>query len=233
MSNNSKKNSKKTRSKRGKAPAFFREALSSGDNSGYTGVVVQHYVPNIKKTYRTERRTELVNYGTATSSASAVVSGGFSFRIADLVGALALQTAFDQYRIRGVEFMFKPLTQPSVPTTNPTSNSFLIAAVDLDSAGTSSLYSDLAQYDKRQRLLLSPGQAGVIAFSPCPIAEVDATSGAASAGVITPNTWIDFAVTDVRYYGLKWLITQQAVGSTAFVRWEMWAEVTYECRSQN
>jgi len=180
---------------------------------------------------RIERRTELVNYGTAASSNLAGVGGGLTFKISDLPGYSALQSAFDQYRIIGVEFNFKTMQGPPAPSISATANVHLIAAVDFDSATPPSTYGDLAQYDKKFRILCGPGQSGTIAFKPSPIGSLDTSTGAQLASVLSPMTWIDFANDTVRYYGLKYYLTQDT--TTTQLRWDLWAEVTYECCSQN
>jgi hypothetical protein len=209
----------------------LRSAQNGGDLVGYNGMVYNRVERSIMRPLRIERRTELINFGTVVSSNSAVNASGFTFKMSDAPGYASLQTAFDQYRIIGIEFIFKALNTPTAPTTTGQCTSHLLAAVDLDSVAAPTTYGDIGQFDKRSRILLSPGQSGVLAFKPSPIGDVDNTLGAAATLVLKPDAWMDFADPTVKYYGLKYLITQNA--TTAQTRWELWAEMTYECASQN
>jgi hypothetical protein len=203
----------------------------SGDVSGNTGVVFQKVVTSIHRSFRIERRTELVSYGRLNPSSVAVVGAGLTFKIDDCQGYASLQGAFDQYRIVGVEMMFKPINGIAPPGTGASGDAFLIAAVDLDSIVAPTVYGDLAQFDKKNRILVAPGQTGVLSFQPSPLGVVENSAGTTSiATVLSPSGWIDFAVI-AKYYGLKTLLTQTTTTTTN--RWEMWAEITYECRSQN
>lgn len=212
-------------------PTGLRQARAGGDLVGYDGIVFNRVERSMTRPLKIERRTELVNYGTATSSNAGVVAAGLTFKINDCPGYASLQTAFDQYRIKNIEFIFKCLNTPTAPTFSGQCTSHLIAAVDLDSVSAPSTYGDLAQFDKRSRILLSPGQSGILAFCPSAIADVDNTVGAAPSMILKGDAWLDFADPTVKYYGIKYLITQNA--TTSHSRWELWAEVTYECASQN
>jgi hypothetical protein len=211
--------------------SIVKSSRQGGDLTGYTGMVYNRVETSIRRQPRIERRTELVNYGTAASSNLAAVGGGLTFKISDCQGYAACQAAFDQYRIVGIEFMFKTMQGPAPPSITATANVHLLAAVDLDSATPPSVYGDIAQYDKKVRILLSPGQSGVLAFQPSPIGSLDTGTGAQLAQVMDPDVWIDFANDTVRYYGLKYLLTQDT--TTTQLRWDLWAEITYECCSRN
>ncbi len=219
------------RNKSSRTSSGLRQARSGGDLVGYNGIVFNRVIRSIARPLKIERRTELVNYGTVASSNAGVSAAGFTFKISDCPGYASLQTAYDQYRIIGIEFLFKALNTPTAPTTTGQCTSHLLAAVDLDSVAAPTTYGDLAQFDKRSRILLSPGQSGCLAFKPSAIGDVDNTLGAAASLVLKSDAWMDFADPTVKYYGIKYLITQNA--TTAQTRWELWAELTYECASQN
>jgi hypothetical protein len=209
----------------------LNQARSGGDLVGYDGIVYNRVVRSINRPLRIERRTELVDYGTIASSAAAVVAGGFTFKISDTAGYASLQSSFDQYRIIGIEFQFKALNTPTVPTTTGQCTSYLIAAVDLDSASAPAVFGDLAQFDKKSRILCTPGQTGMLAFRPSPIGDVEATAGVSPSLILKPDVWMDFADASIKYYALKYLVTQNT--TTAQTRWQAMAEIIYECCSQS
>jgi hypothetical protein len=200
---------------------------SSGDVSGAYGVVAQRYFGSMLKPLRIEKVTEVVDKGVLVSSNAAVGAYGFAFAASDTTGFTSLSAAYDQYRIVGIECIFKPLNAMNVPATSDT-GVVLIAGVDFDTVSAPSAFTTIAQYDKQLRILLGQGQAGVLGFRPSPIA----TASAATLPILPPtDSWIDTGDGSVQYAGLRVIVTQAP--STALTRWRLFVEYTIEYRSRN
>ncbi len=176
-----------------------------------------------------QTRTELVSLGTLSSSSAATVAGAYVFQVDDLPGYTALLGSFDQYRLIMVELIVKSIVTPALPGLTANGDSHLLMAVDFDNNSAPTSLGELAQYGKQTRILLGPGQSGVLQFEPTTKTTVD--DGASTFGAILPRlTWIDFVAPATVYYGVKYFIPQST--TTSVTRWSVWAEVTYQCRSQ-
>jgi hypothetical protein len=205
-------------------------ALSSGDATGYSGCVVQNFVPSTKSVnYRIQRVTLGVEEGYINSSSSADFAAGYSFQ-AGLVPQFNDYTAvYDSYRIVGIEARFIAITVPPGVLSTPVGTACLIAAVDLDSDTVPVSLGDLLGYDKKQRMMLGPGQSGVFGFRPSPQGALVNSSGVNSpAAIMDSSTWIDCAKDDIEFFGLKVFIDQEPTASVNM--WRLMFEYTFEFR---
>lgn len=150
---------------------------------------------------------------------------------ANLIPGFAdFSSAFDQYRIIGIEARFVPTTMPSAPFTTAIGSCLLVAAADLDGDSDPITEQSMFSYDKKQRIMLGPGQAGLLAFKPCFVGIAANTAGGTVPAVVgDPDQWIEMAYDNLVYNGLRVLITP--VPSTAWIVWDLYFEYTIEFRT--
>lgn len=186
-------NNNNNKSKRGKS----RKRVARFSNQNVRSV---SYQPGPNTLHRTMRTVEK---GIVTSTSAAAGLYGFSFLSSDVSDIASFASVFDQYMIEGIEFIIKPVSQPSLPATS-VGFSLCYIAVDYDDANAPANITEVANYSNA--IILSPGQSRTIKF--CPSTLTGAWNGSLQAAAPRHRVWLDMSYTNVEHYGVKVAVRQ-------------------------
>lgn len=156
----------------------------------------------------------LLNITTPAAAGSNYVSFALVHTIADVSGAAEFSALFDQYRLNSVKVTAMPISGNDPGTFTGTSASGIGAILhhvyDFDDAVTFAASSVGIESMKESHYYKCLNFAQLRRFNkfyrPRTLVLTD-TAGAGTMAALAPRkTWMDFAVTGVRYYGSKYIL---------------------------
>lgn len=141
--------------------------------------------------------------------------GSITFGLGQLAGVASMQTLFDVYRLTKVTVRFVPRSQlaaftnaaPGSTSTPPLAGPGpLHVCLDPDDATAPTAESTVLQYADHRMVQLGQGMSWT--FQPRPqVANAITTSAGSAIMVLSPWAWMDIAVENVLYFGMKWAIS--------------------------
>jgi len=134
------------------------------------------------------------------------VSGAYTFSAFDVFAVEpAYKTLFDQYRILGVELLFKPMIYSAVSQVLPVD---FATAVDFDNKVTPSTIAAVCSYSTA--VVQSSFQYVRRAFKPRPASTYYATAITSGYGIGEYGAWMDCSYDTVPHYGLLYYLSINA-----------------------
>lgn len=173
--------------------------------------------------------TRQITDATLTASASAAVTGAYTFTLATLDQYSTFTSLFDQYRCAAIRISIVPQNNAiGLFTASTVYLESLYCVLDYDNSTALSNVAAARQYDNC--IELAPAESLERTFKPR-IAAAAYGSGAFTSYANMGDVWLDCASPNVVYYGVKVIIPQCAASQTNLQVWDVILEEFWEFRS--
>lgn len=175
----------------------------------------KRYIPSINKTPISYTR-EIPNNNLQITTGSNWMSWATTFSAGTLPNITEFSNLFDVYRIRRVTIKLR-LVQPPEATNTPATSQFypdVYVTVDHDDATIPPSVDSVLQYGKCKRGVLRPNRWFTYSFYPTTSIQLYRGPTTTGYAPMKNGAWLDLAYTDVPYYGLKGVISNEAAGVT-------------------
>lgn len=139
-----------------------------------------------------------------------------SFAIGALPNIAEFTPLFDQYRIRYIIAKFRLVAPPEANAVTAQSQFYpdIYVTVDHDDAVTPTAVDQVLQYGKCKRGILRPNRWFKYKFYPTAALQLYRSATTTAYAPAKNSMWMDLANTDMPYYGLKGVISNEASGVT-------------------
>jgi hypothetical protein len=159
------------------------------------------------------------------SQGNANVFGTFQFELNDLSEANTFQSLFQLYRIRRVDFMFRPLWRNnSVAIASAYLPPLLYIAADVGNLAT---WTTLAQANDNDNVTVADDQE-TVTISLEPFVPFEVQAGASTPRGMMPSPWLSTNDTLIRHFGLNYAIQGGGLLATEFQSWSVTARYTVQ-----
>lgn len=157
-------------------------------------------------------------------STTTPVAGSIRISMDSLPNYTEFTSLFDAYRILQSTVTFFPVVNMNTTASGVTTSS-LLSVIDYDDDTVLGSINEALQYPS----LMQSAVGSIVerTFNPC--AANAAYGGAFTSYARMPrSTWVDAASTNVRYYGLKWIVDTSA---NATPLWTITVRVVLQCKN--